>query len=216
MDQVTDRNSIERAPARQPGRPAWKIGAIAIALVAIAGAGIFHGSVPQERSGGAPPAAPALPVTVSKPLQRNVDVRLGFLGQFSAVNRVELRAQVGGILTEIHFQDGQIVHKGDLLFVIDPRPYEIKLAEAKAQLQTATSDASRSPTPNCRARSRSGTTNSQPRRRSTSAPTTRIRRRPRSKTPRRGSATPNSIWNIAASPRPSPAASAPARSRSAA
>ena len=59
------------------------------------------------------------------------------LGQFSAINRVELRAQVGGTLTEIHFQDGQIVNKGDLLFVIDPRPYEIKLARANAQLQTA-------------------------------------------------------------------------------
>src|SRR5258705_11529020 len=56
----------------------------------------------------------------------------------SAIDRVELRAQVGGTLTEIHFQDGQIVHKGDLLFVIDPRPYEIRLAQAKAQLQTAT------------------------------------------------------------------------------
>src|ERR1700761_1475621 len=136
MDQVTDRNSIERAPARQPGRSAWKIGATAVALIAIAGAGYyadrFHKSGPA-----APPPAMALPVTVSKPLQRHVDVRLGFLGQFSAVNQVELRAQVGGNLTEIHFQDGQIVHKGDLLFVIDPRPYEIKLAEAKAQLQTA-------------------------------------------------------------------------------
>jgi multidrug efflux system membrane fusion protein len=71
-------------------------------------------------------------------LQRDVDSRLGFLGQFSAIDRVELRAQVGGTLTEIHFQDGQIVHKGDLLFAIDPRPYEIKLAQAKAQLETAT------------------------------------------------------------------------------
>jgi RND family efflux transporter MFP subunit len=42
-----------------------------------------------------------------------------------------------GTLTEIHFKDGQIVHKGDLLFLIDPRPYEIKLAKATAQLQTA-------------------------------------------------------------------------------
>jgi RND family efflux transporter MFP subunit len=70
-------------------------------------------------------------------LQRAVDTRLGFLGQFSAVDRIEVRAQVGGTLTEIHFKDGQIVHKGDLLFVIDPRPYEIKLAQANAQLQTA-------------------------------------------------------------------------------
>ena len=46
-------------------------------------------------------------------------------GQFSAVNYVEIRAQVSGYLTEIHFTDGQIVKQGDLLFVIDPRPYEI-------------------------------------------------------------------------------------------
>jgi multidrug efflux system membrane fusion protein len=137
MDQITDRNSIERTPARQPGRSPWKIGAIAVVLVAIAGAGYFADPFRKAGPAAPPPAAAALPVTVSKPLQRNVDVRLGFLGQFSAVNQVELRAQVGGNLTEIHFQDGQIVHKGDLLFVIDPRPYEIRLAEAKAQLQTA-------------------------------------------------------------------------------
>src|SRR6202035_4052834 len=81
--------------------------------------------------------APTPVVTVSQPLRREVDVRAGFLGQFSAIDRVELRAQVGGTLTEIHFKDGQIVHRGDLLFVIDPRPYEIKLAQAKAALQTA-------------------------------------------------------------------------------
>src|SRR5207247_8194051 len=92
---------------------------------------------PDKANQAAAGLAPAPPVTVSLPLQRAVDSRLGFLGQFSAVDRVELRAQVGGTLTEIHFKDGQIVHKGDLLFVIDPRPYEIKLAEAKAQLQTA-------------------------------------------------------------------------------
>jgi len=83
-------------------------------------------------------ATPAPQVTVSQPLQREIDTRVGFLGQFSAVDRVELRAQVGGTLTEIDFKDGQIVHKGDLLFVIDPRPYEIKLEQAKAALQTAT------------------------------------------------------------------------------
>jgi RND family efflux transporter MFP subunit len=76
-------------------------------------------------------------VTVSRPLERDVDTQIGFLGQFSAVDRVELRAQVGGTLTQIRFKDGQIVQKGDLLFEIDPRPYEIKLAQAKAQLQSA-------------------------------------------------------------------------------
>src|SRR5580700_3441609 len=83
-------------------------------------------------------ASAALPeVVVSHPLQRDVDSRLGFLGQFSAVEQVELRAQVGGTLTGIHFKDGDVVHKDDLLFTIDPRPYEIRLAQANAQLETA-------------------------------------------------------------------------------
>jgi multidrug efflux system membrane fusion protein len=77
-------------------------------------------------------------VVVSRPLERELDTQLGFLGQFSAVDRVELRAQVGGTLTQIRFKDGDIVHKGDLLFVIDPVPYEIKLAQANAQLENAT------------------------------------------------------------------------------
>ncbi len=84
-----------------------------------------------------PPAPPPPHVTVSAPLEATVAPQRSFLGQFSAVDAVELRAQVGGLLTEIHFTDGQIVHKGDLLFMIDPRPYEIKLAEAAAGLQTA-------------------------------------------------------------------------------
>ncbi|MCV3205671.1 efflux RND transporter periplasmic adaptor subunit [Mesorhizobium sp. YC-39] len=86
-----------------------------------------------------PPAAPLAAVTVSNPLQRDVETRLGAIGQFSAINRVELRAQVGGTLSEIHFEDGQIVREGDLLFVVDPRPYEIKLGQAKAALESAKS-----------------------------------------------------------------------------
>ena len=112
------------------------LGLVVIAIAAAAWYGVSY------RNGGQTAAAAPMPlasVTVSKPLLRDVDTRVGFLGQFSAIDRVELRAQVGGTLTEIHFKDGQIVHKGDLLFVIDPRPYEIKLAQATAQLQTATS-----------------------------------------------------------------------------
>ncbi len=84
-----------------------------------------------------PPAPPVPQVVVSTPLQRQVDSRLGFLGQFSAIEQVELRAQVGGTLTGVYFKDGDIVHKGDLLFTIDARPYEIRLAQSNAQLETA-------------------------------------------------------------------------------
>ncbi len=82
-----------------------------------------------------PPPPPL--VTVSPPLQRTVQTTARFLGQFSAVDTVELRAQVGGTLTDIDFKDGQIVHKGDPLFVIDPRPFQIRLDQAIAQLDTA-------------------------------------------------------------------------------
>src|ERR1700733_14607952 len=81
-------------------------------------------------------AAPPV-VTVSAPLAHNLDTRRQFLGQFSAVQKVELRAQVGGTLTAIHFKDGDIVHKGDLLFEIDTVPYQIKMSQATALLESA-------------------------------------------------------------------------------
>src|SRR6266446_5985294 len=86
-----------------------------------------------------PPAAPA--VTVSAPLQRELIEWEEFTGQFWAKDSVEIRARVSGYLTEIHFTDGQIVNRGDLLFVIDPRPYEATQAAAQAQLGQATAQA---------------------------------------------------------------------------
>jgi RND family efflux transporter MFP subunit len=113
----------------------WPLLAGIAAIVVAAGiAALFW----QRGQHQAAPAAPPPPqVTVSRPLQQTVAATTGFLGQFSAVDTVELRAQVGGTLTEIHFKDGQIVHQGDRLFVIDPRPYQIRLDQAVAQYQTA-------------------------------------------------------------------------------
>jgi membrane fusion protein, multidrug efflux system len=141
MDQISDHSKIERepvgGPADKPRRRMWRaatLGAVAMTGVVL----VYLGFAPHRANQAAALSPPVPPVTVSQPLQHDIDTRVGFLGQFSAVDRVELRAQVGGTLTEIHFKDGQIVHQGDLLFVIDPRPYEIKLAQAKAALQTAT------------------------------------------------------------------------------
>ncbi|NJM93046.1 MAG: efflux RND transporter periplasmic adaptor subunit [Rhodospirillaceae bacterium] len=80
---------------------------------------------------------PPPPVTVASPVHQEIVEWDEFTGQFAAVEYVELRARVSGYLQSIHFEDGQIVKKGDLLFVIDPRPYEIALASAKAQLDEA-------------------------------------------------------------------------------
>jgi RND family efflux transporter MFP subunit len=139
MDQITDPSSIEREAASPPApRKSWGIRAATavIAAAAIASGTHFGLSERHDVKAAIPPAAAPV-VTVSTPLQHDVDTRMGSLGQFSAIDRVELRAQVGGTLTEIHFKDGQMVRKGDLLFVIDPRPAEIKQAQANAALQTA-------------------------------------------------------------------------------
>jgi RND family efflux transporter MFP subunit len=136
LDDITGQTNPEEVRAPHPGRrvsPKW-IAVLVIPLTCL-GVWVLFSHYHQQPSGS--PSETVARVTVSMPLQQNLDRRLRFLGQFSPVNRVELRAQVGGVLTEIHFQDGQIVRKGDLLFVIDPRPYEIKLALATAQLATA-------------------------------------------------------------------------------
>ena len=111
--------------------------AASVAVLSLVAAGVVEGprllaSPPDEVVTAPPPA-----VSVTVPVQRSLATRVQFLGQFSAVQNVELRPQVGGALTQIGFKDGDIVQKGDLLFQIDPTPYEIKLSEATAQLETA-------------------------------------------------------------------------------
>ncbi len=120
-----------------PGRRTGARAAIGLAVVlAAAGGGIWaYGFRGPATAPAAPPPPPA--VTVSPPLQRSLAQTTEFTGQFSAVDQVDLRAQVSGYLTEIHVADGQLVHKGEVLFVIDPRPYEIALQSAVAQLQAA-------------------------------------------------------------------------------
>ncbi len=135
---MDERDVRTLAPSRTGSRLARRLlvsGAAVIAVLAVIGLLALR----PETTGHAATAALAPPaVTVSLPLVRGVVPHTTFLGQFSAVDQVELRAQVGGILTEIHFADGQIVHKGDLLFVIDPRPYQIRLEQAVAQYRAAT------------------------------------------------------------------------------
>jgi multidrug efflux system membrane fusion protein len=130
--QVLARNSV---PASSGSSLKLWAGGIAALLLA-GGAVLLAAQWPRNVSTAA--AAPPPPaVTVSAPLQHDLASWTIFTGQFSAVDYVEVRAQVSGYLTEIHFTDGQIVRKGDLLFVIDPRPYEIQLQQAGAQVLTA-------------------------------------------------------------------------------
>ena len=87
-------------------------------------------SQPVAKSAQAPP-----PVTVSRPLQKNITEWDEYTGRFVAVDTVEVRARVSGFINSIHFKDGQLVKQGDLLFVIDPRPYRIAVEQAKADVE---------------------------------------------------------------------------------
>jgi len=125
---------------RRPLEKTVRLGLWIIPLVVILALLLTQGAklLPGGGSASANVATPPPPlVTVSPPLATHAITWTNFTGQFAAVDNVEIRAQVSGYLTEIHFTDGQIVHKGDLLFVIDPRPYQIQLQQAQASVLTA-------------------------------------------------------------------------------
>ena len=84
-------------------------------------------------------APPPPPVTVAKPVVRDVVDNDEFIGRFEAVDEVAIRSRVGGYLQEVHFSDGAIVKQGDLLFVIDQRPFLTAVNEANAALEVAKS-----------------------------------------------------------------------------
>src|SRR6202012_459622 len=86
----------------------------------------------------APVAEPPLPtVTVAHPVQRQVIDWDDYAGRFEAVESVEVRPRVSGMLESVNFRDGENVKKGQILFVIDPRPFAAQLAQTKAQLARA-------------------------------------------------------------------------------
>jgi RND family efflux transporter MFP subunit len=88
-----------------------------------------------------PASAPPPPqVTVATPEKRTVSDMQEYVGRFLAVDSVEVRARVSGYLEKVHFQDGQLVKQGDLLFTIDPRPFRNALDQARAVLAQARSN----------------------------------------------------------------------------
>jgi len=101
---------------------------LAVLAVALAGCG----DKPAQQA-----AAPAPPVTVAAPTQRTVTDWDEFTGRFDAVEEVQVRARVGGFVTNVEFRDGAFVSTGDLLYVIDSRPFEAVAEQADGQLADA-------------------------------------------------------------------------------
>lgn len=130
------------------------IGAVALAGVAYVGYSLFGGGAkaPQNAApgqaapgqapprpaspGGAPRQAnlPPSPVIVAVAKTAAMPVTLSAIGNVQAYSSVSIKSQVDGQIAEVHFKEGQTVKKGDLLFTLDPRPYEAVLRQAEANL----------------------------------------------------------------------------------
>ncbi|HEX4077711.1 MAG TPA: efflux RND transporter periplasmic adaptor subunit [Rhizomicrobium sp.] len=113
----------------------------AAAAVLLGGLGLIAWHA-EAGSKPAPAAPPAVTVGVTVVHARPVRIWSEFSGRMTAVDSADIRPEVNGRITEIRFRNGQSVKAGDILFVIDPRPYEAAVAKAEADLATARSNAS--------------------------------------------------------------------------
>jgi multidrug efflux system membrane fusion protein len=96
---------------------------------------IVHGSSTAQASAANVPAA--TPVSVATVVRRDVAIWEEFSGRLEAVERVDVRSRVAGTVQAVHFREGSLVHKGDLLITIDPAPYAADAERAEAQLAAA-------------------------------------------------------------------------------
>lgn len=133
---------MNRSIAQQPAGAAAQVPGVSASPAtpppAASGAPVAAAKGPAPGPGGGPGAsAPPPAVTIALPVQRKVTEWDEYTGRFDAVAAVDIRARVSGYLNEVHFQDGQVVKKGDVLYSIDPRPFERALDQAKAELAQA-------------------------------------------------------------------------------
>src|SRR6516162_3389913 len=110
---------------------------VAIALAAGSASKYMH----DARSSAALTVPAGLSVTVSHLEPQTVKAFAEFSGRINAVDYAEIRPQVSGRITEIRFHDGEHVSAGDVLIIIDPRPYQAAVDKAQADLQTAVNNA---------------------------------------------------------------------------
>src|SRR4051812_40559576 len=104
-----------------------RLAAILLVAAALPGCGGRKQNSQKQQAGQVPS------VVVAEVAQKAIPVYAESVSQLEAFDAVEIRSQVGGILEEIAFKEGSLVHRGDLLFVIDPRPFEVQVRSAEAQ-----------------------------------------------------------------------------------
>jgi multidrug efflux system membrane fusion protein len=118
-------------------RPRWRPRVLALTgaalLVTLVVARVLHGQSAASRS-GRPPAQRAIPVVGAAARVGDLGVYETGLGTVTPINTVTLRSRVDGQLVEVAYREGQLVHQGDLLAQIDPRPFQVQLLQAEGQL----------------------------------------------------------------------------------
>lgn len=107
------------------------LGLLTVILLSLAGC---SGDQDKAAGKGSREKKPAVPVTVAAAAKKTMPVELRTIGNVEAFATVAIKSQISGELQKVHFTEGQEVRKGDLLFTIDPRPFDAKLAEAEARL----------------------------------------------------------------------------------
>jgi multidrug efflux system membrane fusion protein len=125
--------------ARKSGRNRRRLLGGAVMLLLGGGYAVWHSGAAQSATEGAAP--PALPVSVQTLAPETVKPFATFSGRIHAVDFAEIRPQVSGRITEIRFRDGEEVKAGQVLFVIDPRPFQAAVSKAAADLQSARTNA---------------------------------------------------------------------------
>lgn len=141
-------SSSTQAKSRKQGVARWRW-LFVPAFVLLVGAAVYgwrlHATPPATlpaatntpgggKWGGGKGGMGAMPVAVATATKQSLDVTRNALGNVVPLETVSILAQVSGQLTQVGFKEGQMVHKGDFLFQIDPRPYEATLAQARGQL----------------------------------------------------------------------------------
>ena len=128
------------------GRRVLLASAVVVALAAGGLATYYTTDTRAKDARKAPKGPPAVPVTVAAAAQQSVPIRVSAIGNVEAFQTVALKARVDGQIVTVNFREGQPVSKGEVLFRIDPRPYEAALrqAEANALRDRAARDQARS------------------------------------------------------------------------
>ena len=116
----------------------WRTAAIAAAAIAVVGGAAFGLQASAQGPVDAPPAAPpAIAVSVAQVVQQDVALWDEFSGRLEAVQRVDIRPRVAGAVQAVHFREGALVNKGDLLFTLDAAPFAADVDRAQAQVVAA-------------------------------------------------------------------------------